>query len=62
MAKEFIPSYDKAETVKLPSPKNIYSEDFIISTDVAIFAKSKSSIKLKSWNRDSYNASDDRKT
>ena len=33
----------EGETVKLPTPKNIYGEDIVISTDVAIFATSKSS-------------------
>ena len=53
-----IPWHDilEDETVKLPAPKNIYSEDIVISTDVAIFAASKSPIKQ----RGSYNASDDR--
>ena len=35
----------EGETLKLPAQKNIYSEDIVISTDVAIFATSKSSIK-----------------
>ena len=48
----------EGETLKLPAPKNIYSEDIVISTDVAIFATSKSSIK----HRDPYSASDDRET
>ena len=46
------------EIVKLPAPKNIYREDIVISTDVAIFATSKGSIK----HRCPYNASDDRYT
>ena len=46
------------ETVKLLAPNNIYSEDIVISTDMAIFATSKSPIKY----RGPYNASDDRET
>ena len=59
-SKDLIPWHDilEDETVKLPAPKNIHSEDIVISTDVAIFAASKSPIK----NRGSYNASDDRET
>ena len=48
----------EGETVKLPAPKNIYSEDIAISNDVAIFATTKSSIKHRSH----YNASDDKET
>ena len=48
----------EGKTVKLPVLKNIYSEDIVISTDVAIFATSKSSMKHKG----PYNASDDRET
>ena len=48
----------EGETVKLPAPKKIYSKDIVISTDVAIFATSKSLIK----HRGPYNASDDRET
>ena len=48
----------EGETVKLPAPKKIYSEDIAISNDVAIFATTKSSIK----HRGHYNASDDRET
>ena len=48
----------EGETVKLPALRNIYSEDIVISTDVAIFATSKSSIK----HRGPYNASNDRET
>ena len=48
----------EGETVKLPAPKNIFSEGIVISTDVAIFAASKSTVK----HRDPYNASDDRET
>ena len=48
----------EGETLKLPAAKNIYSEDIVISADVATFATSKSSIK----HRDPYNASDDRET
>ena len=60
-SKDLIPWYDlllllKCETVKLPAPKNIYSEDIVISTDVAIFPTNKSSIR----HRGPYNASDDR--
>ena len=35
----------EGETVKLPALENIYSEEIVISTDVTIFATSKSSIK-----------------
>ena len=47
-----IPWYNRlllleGETVKLPAPKTIYSEDIAISPDVTIFATSKSSIKHK---------------
>ena len=45
-------------TVKLSAPNNIYSKDIVISTDVVIFATSKSSIK----HRGPYNASDERET
>ena len=48
----------EGETVKLPAPRNIYSEDIVISTDVTIFATNKSSIK----HSDPYNASGDRET
>ena len=48
----------EGETVKLPAPENIYSEDIVISTDVTIFATTKSSIK----HRGSYSASDDKET
>ena len=61
LSKDVIPWYDMllmGEIVKLPAPKNIYSEDIMISTDVAIFATSKSPIK----HRSSYNANDDRET
>ena len=62
-SKDLIPWHDllfllEDETVKLPAPKNIYSEAVVISTDVAIFATSKSSIK----HRGPYNASYDRET
>ena len=62
-SKDLIPWHDmllllEGTTVKLPAPKNIYSEDIVISTDVAIFATSKSPIK----HRRSYKASDDRET
>ena len=46
------------ETVKLAAPKNINSKNIVISTDMAIFATSKSSIKQ----RGPYNAHDDRET
>ena len=48
----------EGETVKLPVPKNSHSEDIVISTDVAISATSKSSMKHKG----PYNASDDKET
>ena len=48
----------EGKTVKLPALKSIYSKDIVISTDVAIFVTSKSSIK----HRGPYNASDDRGT
>ena len=62
-SKDLIPWHDmllllEGETVKLPAPKNIYSEDIVISIDVAILATSQSSIKR----RRPYNASDDRET
>ena len=46
----------ECETVKLAALKNIYSENIIISPDVAIFARSKSSVK----HRGPYDASDNR--
>ena len=46
------------ETVKLPAPKNIYIEDIVISTNAAMFATSKSSIKRRGPD----NTSDDRET
>ena len=62
-SKYSIPSHDmllllEGETVKLAAPKNINSKDIVLSTNVAIFATSKSSIKQ----RDPYNAHDDRET
>ena len=48
----------EGKAVKLPVPKHIYSEDIVISTDVATFATSKSSMKHKG----PYNASDGRGT
>ena len=62
-SKDLIPWYDMllllvGKTVKLPAPKNISSEDIVISTNVAIFATSKSPIK----HRRSYKASDGRET
>ena len=62
-SKDLIPWHDmllllEGETLKLPAPKNIYIEDIVISTDVAIFATSKSSIK----HRGPYNASHDGET
>ena len=62
-SKDLIPWHDvllllEDETVKLLAPNNIYSEDIVISTDMAIFATSKSPIKY----RGPYNASDDRET
>ena len=62
-SKDMIPWCDmllllKGQTVKSPAPKNIYSDDIVISTDVAIFPTSNSSIKY----RGPYNASDDRGT
>ena len=62
-SKDLIPWHDMllllvGKTVKLPAPKNISSEDIVISTNVAIFATSKSPIKY----RRSYKASDDRET
>ena len=44
----------EGECVKLPAPKNVFSEDIVISTDVAIFATSKSQITY----RGSYNSYD----
>ena len=49
----------EGKTVKLPAPKNIYSEDIVISNDVLMFGTSKTSIKHR---REPYNASDDRET
>ena len=46
------------KTVEPPAPKNIYSEDIVISTDVAIFVTRKTSIK----HRCSSNAIEDRET
>ena len=62
-SKDLIPWHDmllllEGETVKLPAPENIYSEDIVISTDVTIFATTKSSIK----HRGPYSASDDKET
>ena len=62
-SKDLIPWHDlllllEVETVKLPVPKNIYSEAIVISTDVTIFATSKSSVK----HRGLYDASDHRET
>ena len=37
----------EGETAKLPAPKNFYSEDIIIDSNVAIFATGKASIKYK---------------
>ena len=48
----------EGETVKLPAAKNIYSEDIVISTNVAIFWTSNNPIK----HRGSYNRTDDRET
>ena len=48
----------ESETVKLSVPKNIYSEDTVISTDVVMSVTSKSSIK----HRGLCNASDDKET
>ena len=48
----------EGETVKRPATKSIYSEDLVISTNVAVIATNKSSIK----HRGPYNASDDRET
>ena len=39
----------EGEPVKLPAPKNLYSEDICINTDVPIFATSKSEIKYKGY-------------
>ena len=62
-SKDLIPWHDlllllEGETVKLLIPKNIYSEAIGISTDVTMFATSKSSIK----HRGTYNTSDHRET
>ena len=48
----------EGKTVEPPAPKNIYSEDIVISTDVAIFVTRKTSIKHKG----SSNAIEDRET
>ena len=48
----------EGKTVEPPAPKNIYSEDIVISTDVAIFVTRKTSIK----HRGSSNAIEDRET
>ena len=62
-SKDLIPRHDlqlllEGETVKLPVPKNIYSEAIVISNDVTIFATSRSSSK----HRGPYNESDDKET
>ena len=44
----------EGETIKLPAPKNLYVEDVVIDSDVAIFATSKSPITY----RGPYNTSD----
>ena len=44
----------EGECVKLPTPKNLFAEDIVINTDVAILATSKSCITY----RDPYNAND----
>ena len=49
----------ESKTVKLPAPKNIYSEDIVVSNDVLMFATSKTSIKHRG---EPYNASDGRET
>ena len=46
----------EGETVKLPAPKNFYSEDVCISSDIPIFATSKSMIKF----RGTFNTTDER--
>ena len=48
----------EGETVKLPAPKNHFSSDIIIDTDVPIFATSKSPIVYKG----PFNTTDERKT
>lgn len=48
----------EGETVKLPAPKNHFSTDVIITSDIPIFATGKEKIKF----RGSYNAIDDRET
>ena len=48
----------EGKTVEPPAPKNIYSEDIVISTDVAIFVTRKTSIK----HRGSSSAIEDRET
>ena len=37
----------KDETLKLPAPKNLFAEDIIICTDVAIFATTKAPIEYQ---------------
>ena len=37
----------EGETVKLPAPKNIYTNDVIINSDVAIFATSKCEVTYR---------------
>lgn len=46
----------EGETVKLPAPKNMYSQDVLINSDVPVFATSKCKIRF----RGSYNVSDER--
>lgn len=48
----------EGETVKLPAPKNHFSKDVVIDTDVPIFATSKSPITYKG----PFNAEDERET
>ena len=62
-SKDLIPWHDlllllEGETVKLPAPKNICSENIVISNDVAIFLIN----KISSQYRGPYNANDDRET
>ena len=62
-SKDLIPWHDmlfllEGETAKLPAQKNIYSENIVISIDVAIFVTNKSSIN----NRASCSANDDKET
>ena len=50
--------FSKGETVKLPTPKNHFANDVVISSEVPIFATSKAPIVFKG----PYNVDDKRET